>query len=613
MPKPNDRIGPYQLIRKLGKGSFGEVWLAQPDKKESSPVAVKLSNDPDLDVNALLQEVTVWARAGRHPNVVEFLGVQVYDQQAVIVSEFVPDGSLEQWLRQHGGRAPSIESAIRMIDGILAGLEYLHSISVIHRDLKPANILMHGDTPRLADFGHSRVLDSSIHSSKYVGTPAYSAPEAFDAVRNEQTDLWSIGVIFYEMLVGRRPFPQRDSNSLIKAILMDEPQPLPSDLPVWLRKVVEKAMSKDTAQRFKSAKEMRAALVRPAAQPVRETRKVDEPVVFPERSEPEVEQPTIKRGKVVVDLAPEPEPPPEPKPNPPLKQKSYPVRQTGFRPAIKWSGAGLAVIILAAAIYVATKTNTTISPSSFDSAGNSHSLPSPGEEFTENLNGVKLVMIRVPGGEFLMGSPDNESGRDSDEGPQHRVKLSPFSIGKYEVTQAQWKAVMGGDNPSRFKGDDLPVESVSWNDIREFLNKTGNRFRLPTEAEWEYAARAGSTTSYSFGNDAGQLGDFGWFYGNSGNQAHPVGQKKPNRFGLFDMHGNVWEWCSDWYAKDYYAECQRQGVVTDPGGPSSGSSRVFRGGSWSLNAVYCRSADRDYGAPGNRGDHVGFRLVRIGR
>ena len=224
MPKPNDRIGPYQLIRKLGKGSFGEVWLAQPDKKESSPVAVKLSNDPDLDVNALLQEVTVWARAGRHPNVVEFLGVQVYDQQAVIVSEFVPDGSLEQWLRQHGGRAPSIESAIRMIDGILAGLEYLHSISVIHRDLKPANILMHGDTPRLADFGHSRVLDSSIHSSKYVGTPAYSAPEAFDAVRNEQTDLWSIGVIFYEMLVGRRPFPQRDSNSLIKAILMDEPQ-----------------------------------------------------------------------------------------------------------------------------------------------------------------------------------------------------------------------------------------------------------------------------------------------------------------------------------------------------------------------------------------------------
>jgi len=606
MPKPNDRIGPYQLIHKLGKGSFGEVWLAQPDKKESSPVAVKLSNDPDLDVNALLQEVTVWARAGRHPNVVEFLGVQVYDQQAVIVSEFVPDGSLEQWLRRHGGRAPSVESAIRMIDDILAGLEYLHSISIIHRDLKPANILMHGDTPRLADFGHSRVLDSSIHSSKYVGTPAYSAPEAFDAVRNEQTDLWSIGVIFYEMLVGRRPFPQRDSNSLIKAILMDEPQPLPSDLPGWLRKVVEKAMSKDTAQRFKSAKEMRAALLQSKAQPaksqpVRETRKVPEPV---KRPEAEAEQPTIERGKAVIDLSPKP----EPKPNPPLKQKSSAVRQTGLRPAMKLGGA-LAAIALVVTVYLMTKTTTTISPNSLNSVGDPQRPTASANEFTVNLaNGVKVQMVSLPGGEFTMGGD-----RYYDEKPRHQVRVSPFAIGKYEVTQAQWKAVMGGDNPSPFKGDDLPVENVSWNDVQEFLKKVGNGFRLPTEAEWEYAARAGSTTAYSFGDSESQLGDYAWFSSNSDSKTHVVGGKKSNPFGLFDMHGNVWEWCSDWYGKDYYAECQRQGVVTDPGGPGTGSLRVIRGGGWINDAVRCRSAYRYDVAPGDRYVYLGFRLVRIGR
>jgi formylglycine-generating enzyme required for sulfatase activity len=239
-------------------------------------------------------------------------------------------------------------------------------------------------------------------------------------------------------------------------------------------------------------------------------------------------------------------------------------------------------------------------------------LPTPERRNVIDLgNGVTLEMVSLPGGEFTMGGE-----RYDWEKPPHRVRVSPFAIGKYPVTQAQWKAVMGS-NPSRFKGDDRPVETVSWEDCSEFIKrlnqKTGLQFRLPTEAEWEYAARAGSTTEYCFGDDEKQLGDYAWFYENSRSETHPVGQKKPNDFGLFDMHGNVWEWCSDWYSDSYYEECKRQGTVDDPVGPSTGSSRVLRGGGWSSDAVSCRSANRDYDASGFRYGDLGFRLVRIGR
>jgi formylglycine-generating enzyme required for sulfatase activity len=149
--------------------------------------------------------------------------------------------------------------------------------------------------------------------------------------------------------------------------------------------------------------------------------------------------------------------------------------------------------------------------------------------------------------------------------------------------------------------------------IKRLNQKTGLKFRLPTEAEWEYAARAGSTTEFCFGDDEKQLGDYAWFGENSGGTTHPVGQKKPNDFGLFDMHGNVWEWCSDWYSDSYYEECKRQGTVVDPSGPRAGSFRVLRGGGWSYVAVYCRSANRYGDSPGFRDDDLGFRLVRIGR
>ena len=197
----------------------------------------------------------------------------------------------------------------------------------------------------------------------------------------------------------------------------------------------------------------------------------------------------------------------------------------------------------------------------------------------------------------------------SDETPAHQITISkPFYLGTYEVTQWQWQAIMG-NNPSRFKYDpNLPVENVSWDDVQEFLRRlnareSGPPYRLPTEAEWEYAARAGMTTAYSFGN-LHQLGEYAWYEDNAGRTTHPVGQRKPNAWGLYDVHGNVWEWVQDWYGP-YTA-----GAAVDPAGPSSGSARVHRGGSWNSTARVCRSANRNYGVPGMRYDDLGFRLLR---
>ncbi len=216
-----------------------------------------------------------------------------------------------------------------------------------------------------------------------------------------------------------------------------------------------------------------------------------------------------------------------------------------------------------------------------------------------SVGGIEFVAIK--GGCFTLGSDDH-----NDEKPAHRVCVDSFWIGKYEVTQEQYKAITG-KNPSRFKGSRRPVEKVNWNDAMNFAKKFGRRFeveaRLPYEAEWEYAARAGSSTKFFWGDSFHE--DYAWYSGNSGKQTNPVGQKKPNPWGLYDMSGNVWEWCMDWYGSMYYSKSPER----NPRGPQTGKYRILRGGCWDDYRFNLRSSYRNYINPDCRYYDDGFRLV----
>ncbi len=253
-------------------------------------------------------------------------------------------------------------------------------------------------------------------------------------------------------------------------------------------------------------------------------------------------------------------------------------------------------------------------PSQTISSGSGPVPSLPSKLPLEITNSIGIEFVLIPVGEFMMGSPESKEPIGTNrEKPAHQVTISqPFYLGKYEVTQAQWRMVMG-ENPSEFKGDTLPVENVSWDEIQEFIKKLNKRegkeaCRLPTEAQWEYAARAGTTTRYSFGHDPEPLDDYAWYMGNAGDTTHPVGQKKPNAWGFYDMHGNVWEWVQDWYDVDYY----QNSPTVDPQGPDAGVYRAIRGGGWNDTANIASSTARIGLPPDERDVSLGFRCLSSG-
>ncbi|MCU0918535.1 MAG: bifunctional serine/threonine-protein kinase/formylglycine-generating enzyme family protein [Planctomycetes bacterium] len=696
--------GQYRVVRKLGEGGMGVVYLAEDKEMGNRPVAVKVL--PPLLARNLravenLRKEAMVAINLTHPNIIRLYGFHTDGDLKFLVMEYIDGQTLEERILQSERGRLSVEEVL------------------------PLMMDKEGQV-KLLDFGIARELKDSftrVTGQETSGTIPYMSPQQLNGdTPNASMDIYSLGVTLYECLSGHTPFytgdlkhqiltkrppeitdlPEHVNQALQGALAkeasdrpatatdlvlrLENASPLDRELPQALapqhaadadavteriRKWVENRKGEWTQEEWKDfviglfddgcavglahknletvrEKERKAWIKAEAARKAEEARMAEErrrAAEEAERKRREAEEARKRREEEqLLDEI-------QSRPTIPLCERylrDYPAGRQRTR-VEKVLGrlrgerknqmrAMKAALVLAAITLAAVLVGVSVSrlekrgrlaPQRGDAApaasaprpqpleaiqgaggtrassGSSRTQAGPSQEITNSI-GMKLVWI--PPGEFLMGSPQSEEGRFDGEGPQHRVTLTRgFYLGVYEVTQRQWLSVMGR-NPSGFQGDDLPVETVSWEEAVEFCRKLsvkeGVAYRLPTEAEWEYACRAGTTGRYGFGDSDSSLGEYAWYESNSGNQTHAVGQKRPNAWGLHDMHGNVWEWCQDWYGE--YAS----GSVPDPLGPASGGDRVSRGGSWLNGARDCRSAFRAWDTPDDRGSYLGFRLAR---
>ena len=492
---------------------------------------------------------------------------------ACYVMEFLDGGSLADYVKKHG--ALSVGAAKKILKPVADAVAFLHSNRITHLDIKPGNIMFrsNGD-PVLIDFGLAKHYDRRGNATTTVRTLAYSAgfspAEQYVGLKqfSPQSDVYALAATFVNMLTGKTPPEAID----LEFSLNDWSVCLPEEV----RPAVVHAMAYSRKDRTLSVHDFVKELY---------------------GNEPSVVE------KPVSQLAAEPT----------VESKTEVIGE-GKKSTKKWWIIAACVAVAAVVGIVCDKFLSVGEDMEQKTEQKTESAPQlvavEGSQ-TFTVNGVKFTMVPVEGGTFTMGAT-SEQGSDAlaAEYPAHQVTLSDYYIGQTEVTQALWKVVMGS-NPSCHKGDNLPVEQVSWDDCQVFIQKlnqlTGKQFRLSTEAEWEYAARGGRKSrgyKYAGGNN---IGSVAWYYdNNSGNRTHTVATKQANELGVYDMSGNVWEWCSDWYGYHYYQSSSQ----SDPQGPSSGLFRVVRGGSYCLNARNCRVSGRHFHADQGyyRSDDLGLRL-----
>jgi len=567
----------YRIVKKIGEGGMGVVYLAYDIEMRDRQVAIKVL-PPVLARNRRaienLRDEAITAIKLNHPDIVRLYGFHSDGEIKFLVMEYIDGQTLEEKIFNSPLRKLNPEETINIAQEVAVALDYAHSRKppVFHRDLKPSNIMINKDGDvKLLDFGIAREMKDSytrVTGQETSGTLPYMSPQQLMGARPDASmDIYSLGAVLYECFSGHTPFYTGDLRRQIEVKPVDNI----ADLPDEINAALQKALAKDSGIRPKTADEL-----------IRMLKTKPQPKVEPEQEEPPIKQEPKRSEPIETQVFTQPEPV---------------GKETKNRKGL-WFVLTLVVIgIIIAAINQSGQRKTTT---------NRPANPNAGDVIT---NSIGMKLIHIPAGEFMMGSPSDEKDRQNDEGPQHKVKISKsFYMGVYEVTQKQYKAVMG-NNPSNFKGDNLPVENVSWDDTVEFCRKLsqkeGKTYRLPTEAEWEYACRAGTTTRFSFGDSDSGLDGYAWYSNNSGSKTHPVGQKNPNAFGLYDMHGNVWEWCQDWYGRSYYSNSP----AVDPQGPDSGKARMLCGGSWGYNPWFCRSASRDWSSPDYRSSNLGFRVA----
>jgi serine/threonine protein kinase len=608
---PPSQLGRYRILEQLGQGGMGTVYLAE-DTVLSRRVAIKVPHLDGIDAD-MLQRFYREARCAaaiEHPNVCPILDVAEHDGVPFLVMPFVEGLRLTDLVGPTRAWFPSRAAAL--VRKLALAVAELHSRGLIHRDVKPGNVLLRTDgEPILVDFGLARSFLTETPlltaTGAVCGTPAYMAPEQ---VRGENrsvgpaTDVYALGAILYQLLTGQVPFP--GPGPAVYAQILHDELPPPSarvkGLEPTLDAVCLRAMARDPAKRFGSATELAAALEGPAGS-------ATNPEVTTTPFVPTVEQAETDHNDPTVAARP-----------------------AGWKRFAWLVPAGVVLLVVVTVLAVIISRGS-------DGSGRRPVKPPDGSaDADEWTNTIGMKLVRVKPGKFLMGSPPNEAGREPSDEQQHEVTITrPFSIGAYEVTQDEYEQVMGKDkNPSSWTtaraGVDtsrFPVDSVTWHAADAFCRALtekekalGRRYRLPTEAQWEYACRGGhrftTAAPFHFREPIFRLDSTlaNWDYQGEklpGGPAKskplgrpaPVGSYAPNALGLYDMHGNVGEWCDDGnrsYGRD---------PVSDPVGPPDKHRRIVRGGSWVSGSRYCRAAGRGNVEMGDSIGWVGFRVVCV--
>ena len=665
----------YEIIRELGRGGMGVVYLARQRLMGRAEVlkliSARLLNEPGF-TERFLREIESIARLD-HPNIVKAHSAFQAGKLLVFAMEYIDGETLAEVVKKQGPL--SVVDACFYACQVARGLQHAFERGMIHRDIKPQNLMLAKDGKRrivkILDFGLAKPASASAsaparrnltRTGYTLGTPHYMAPEQIeDAGKVDiRADLYSLGCTLYYLLSGRPPFEGNSDIKLFDAHRRSLPKPMQTiraDVPAELAAVIAKLLQKDPAGRYQTPGEAAKALepfFKAAAKPAPPAPPTDKPQAQPDTwVQPQPLPPTMIEGKQTI--------------------------ARGHAKASSGLPRGLVVLIGTAAVgmlFVCTpvllwlvygprpQDRNTQAPAD-KGVNNPQAPPDKGVNKDKDrpipngqqpapqwmVPGLGLEMVWIPPGTFLMGTPPAEiaalkkeyGGTWFDaEGPQHEVEITKgFYLGKYEVTQGEYASVMG-QNPSWFKPDGdgkasvagmdtsrFPVEKVSWDQAKEFCRNLtdterqagrlpqNEEYHLPTEAEWEYACRGRQTKVYEvfhYGNSlsseqANFNGEFPFGGAPKGKylrRTAKVGSYQPNGFGLYDMHGNVWEWCEDYHEATTYS----RGNCKDPRGPPGGSSRVMRGGSWDDDSRCCRSAYRSWNAPGIRGSDLGFRLAR---
>ncbi len=627
-PVPDRRIGKYLIKHKLGQGAMGEAWLAQnPDL--DIPVAIKtlptylIEREPGF-VKRFFKEAKTAARIN-HSNAVHVYDCGVDDDVHYIVMEYVDGGTVRQLQEKAGGPLP-LSQAIEIIYAVTEALREAARFHIIHRDIKPDNIMVDSrGTPKLADLGLAKQLDAledtgMTGTGVAIGTPKYIAPEQVQDAKNvdARADIYSLGVTFYHLVTGDVPFSASSSFEMMLKHVEEQlphPQEKRPDLPDDVCAVICKMTEKSADRRYQTADELAQDLLALKLAHADETA-----------------APTSAAGAAPA----------------PRKKSTTPIL------------AALALVLIAAVTVVVLRPWAPKNAGRADPGGApgrppdkppAGDLPKPVSGKDYNVPAAELELVALPAGSFKMGAADGED----DEKPQHTVSLTrPFWIGKYEVTWKQFKAftdatgfrthaersessmVWEGTDSNRgrwvrkddiswrnvFEGEDRAVVCVNWNDAMAFckwLTETekdaarlpdGYEYRLPTEAEWEYACRAGTQTKYFFGDHYEDLEQYAWTAHNTQSKVHRVGDVKPNPWGLYDMHGNAAEWCLDSALNVRYRVTTSTYVegIKDPLS-LLGDEKIYRGGSWLSRGHYCRAAGRSAVEPTHHAVVIGFRVV----